>query len=244
MNWVLISVLAILVISIIRGYRKGFLRIAYSLVAWILMMAFTSWLTPYISDFLVENTGVYTTIEQNCEQRLREKANEKVEEQTQETKEEVSASDSEMKKLLSEFGIALPDSVGEKVCENIAGTAGELLEQSGVYESIAKGMADFILNGISFFLALLLAILISRVIERCLALFSRIPILGGINRLLGLFAGAVYGMCLICLAFYLIAICSSSEFGKFAYSYIQENGMLLYLYENNPLVTLIMSFFS
>ena len=242
MNWVFISVLVVLVVSVIRGYRKGFLRIAYSLIAWMLMLVFTSWITPYISDFLVENTKVYATIEQKCEQQLKDKAQEKVEEQTNESQEALS-SDSEIKKILSEFGIALPESVGEKVCENVANSAGELLEQSGVYESIAKGMADFIINGLSFFLALILAILISHIIERFLDLFSRIPILGGINRALGLFAGGVYGMCLIWLAFSLIAICSSSEIGRFFYSYIQENALLLYLYEKNPLVTLFMSFF-
>lgn len=113
MNWVFISVLVVLVVSVIRGYRKGFLRIAYSLIAWMLMMVFTSWITPYISDFLVENTKVYATIEQKCEQQLKDKAQEKVEEQTNESQAALS-SDSEIKKMLSEFGIALPESVGKR----------------------------------------------------------------------------------------------------------------------------------
>lgn len=38
MNWVLLLVLLILGYNIIRGYRKGFLRIVYSLVSWVIVL--------------------------------------------------------------------------------------------------------------------------------------------------------------------------------------------------------------
>ena len=40
MNWVLIIVLLTLALCVIHGYCKGFLRIVYSLVAWLLALVF------------------------------------------------------------------------------------------------------------------------------------------------------------------------------------------------------------
>lgn len=42
MNWVLLLVLLILGYNIIRGYRKGFLRIVYSLVSWVIVLTFVT----------------------------------------------------------------------------------------------------------------------------------------------------------------------------------------------------------
>ena len=58
MNWVLLLVLLILGYNIIRGYRKGFLRIVYSLVSWVIVLTFVTVTTPYINTYLME----YTTL--------------------------------------------------------------------------------------------------------------------------------------------------------------------------------------
>ena len=53
MNWVLLLVLLILGYNIIRGYRKGFLRIVYSLVSWVIVLTFVTVATPYINTYLM-----------------------------------------------------------------------------------------------------------------------------------------------------------------------------------------------
>lgn len=40
MNWVLMLVLLVLVCCAIYGYTKGFLRIVFSLVAWVIVLVF------------------------------------------------------------------------------------------------------------------------------------------------------------------------------------------------------------
>ena len=49
MNWVLMLVLLVLVCCAIYGYTKGFLRIVFSLVAWVIVLVFVSWATPHVS---------------------------------------------------------------------------------------------------------------------------------------------------------------------------------------------------
>jgi pyrroline-5-carboxylate reductase len=72
MNLLLILVLALFVGNIIWGYKKGFLRVAYSLVAWVILLAAVSWVTPYVSEFVVNSTEIDTSIQQGITTKLQE----------------------------------------------------------------------------------------------------------------------------------------------------------------------------
>ena len=72
MNLLLVAVLALFVGNIIWGYKKGFLRVAYSLVAWIILLAVVSWATPYVSEYVVNSTEIDTTMQQEITVKLQE----------------------------------------------------------------------------------------------------------------------------------------------------------------------------
>ena len=71
MNWLLVGVLFTLAFCTIKGYQKGFIRVAFSLVSFFLVIAFVTWAEPYISDYLENNTGIYTAIQEKCEEQLK-----------------------------------------------------------------------------------------------------------------------------------------------------------------------------
>lgn len=231
MNWVLILVLVILAYNVIRGYHKGFLRIVYSLVAWIVVLAFVMWSTPYINQFLLQNTSVYEKIEARCEEKLQENAEEKTEEELADQNNE-----------LAELGINLPDAAWNNIVDKTAGAADELLESTGVYKQMAGALANFVVEGISFFIALIGAWIVVQMIAQVLGIVSKIPILKGANRFLGIFAGAIYGLVLIWVGFYIVALCSTSDAGAAIVSYIYDSDFLKFLYENNFVLTLILYF--
>ena len=124
------------------------------------------------------------------------------------------------------------------ISEKTADLAGEALDASGIYAQVSVGMADFILNGISFFIAFAVGMIVLHFFSGILGIVSRIPIIRGINKYLGTVAGAIYGW----IAFYVIALCSTSEVGGALISYIYESPFLTYIYENNLIVALIMMF--
>lgn len=62
MNWLLIVVLAILIICMIDGYRKGFVRVLISLLSIILTIILVGVVNPYISDFLIDKTPLSESI--------------------------------------------------------------------------------------------------------------------------------------------------------------------------------------
>lgn len=61
-----IAVAAIILLFAAAGYRKGFVKKFAALVSLLLSVALVSAILPWITDFLKENTPVYTMIEEQC----------------------------------------------------------------------------------------------------------------------------------------------------------------------------------
>lgn len=253
MNWVLISVIVIIVGNIIAGHHRGFLRMVYSLVSWIIVMAFVLYATPYINTYLVEHTHIYERIQEHCAEQVRSSAQKKADqkaaeisdtdsEDAGETLENTDSTANDMEKTLAELGVNLPGSVLDRITEKTGDAANEFLETSGIYDEIAKEITNFVVKGIAVILAIIAAQIVVQIISQLLGIISHIPVLSGVNRTLGIFAGGIYGLMIVWIAFYIIALCSTSEIGGMLVSYIYESRLLTYLYENNLVLTLIMSF--
>lgn len=70
---------------------------------------------------------------------------------------------------------------------------------------------------------------------------AHLPVLKETNRKLGAAAGAIKGIVVLWLAFYLISLFGSSEQGAAA-GYIDDSIVLSFLYQNNILLVIIMKF--
>lgn len=217
MNWLLVIVLAILLFCAVRGWRRGFLRILYSLVSVIFLIGLMAYATPHISNFVKENTGIYTSIQERCTEMIRGRAEAGLESAAGEA---------------TVAGIPLPD----RISSYIMGTGETVLEDSGVYDAAGGKAADWLLAGIAFFLALILALIIVNVIGKVLDIANKIPVIKGINRTLGIFAGLLQGFILIWLAFLFLAMIAGTSAGEACINFIDENFFLKYLYYHNALL--------
>lgn len=232
MNWVLIIVLFVLAVSAILGYYKGVLRIAYSLAAWVIVLVFVTWAAPHINRILAENTSMDEKLLNYCEETLRLTADAQTDAWTME-----SGND------LTELGIQLPGTVLERILQKADDTADDFLEESGAYEKMAHGLAGFLMNGICFMIALLLSWIVVGILSQAIGIVSKIPVIKGVNQLLGFWAGGIYGLVLVWIGFYLVALTSAGETGRMIVSYIYQSPLLTYLYENNLVLTLILRYF-
>ena len=232
MNWVLIIVLFVLAASAILGYYKGVLRIAYSLAAWVIVLVFVTWATPYIDRILTENTSIDEKLLSYCEETLR---------QTADTQTDTGNVENESD--LAELGVQLPGTVLDGILQKADDTADEFLEESGAYEKMAQGIAGFLMSGISFIIALVISWLIVGMLSQAIGIASKIPVIKGVNQLLGFLAGGIYGLILVWIGFYLVALTSAGETGRTIVSYIYQSPLLTYLYENNLVLTLILRYF-
>ena len=132
MNWLLIIIVLLLALCVVNGYRKGFLRMMYSMVSWVIMFALVTWATPYINTFLRDNTSIYQTIAVYCEQQIREKTEKQIEQETAAVTGEVAdetqpaagqqaggvEQNNGQPADLTKLGVKLPDSVMNNISEN------------------------------------------------------------------------------------------------------------------------------
>ena len=215
MNWLLVVVLVILAGHTIKGYRRGLLRVLFSVASLLITVLFVAWATPYVSNFLKENTKIYQKVETKCEQKVRK-----------DTKEQIVQKEEKSTGLLEEYGIRLPKSIEEKLFGN-------------VYKAMAEPLAQLAVDGIAFFVSLIVCAIILHLIGGVLDIASELPVIKGINQVLGLGAGLLYGLLLVWLFFYFVAVMQAFPFGQSLLAMIQQSEFLTALYEDNMLAYVV-----
>lgn len=240
MNWLLIIVILVLAGNIVWGFSKGFLRVIYSMLAWIAILVFVTWATPYVANVLTEKTNIDNRIETNLDEKLHELVIGDTNGQKEE-REPDAQNPGQGKKNYRDLQMKLPDAVTNKLFDTNK-IADQILEGSGAYDVVAGRATDLVMRVISFVLVLLIAVISFHLLSVVLKVVEKLPLIGGINRLLGLFAGLVKGILIIWLAFAIIAMAGTTDIGIALISYIYESPLLIWAYENNFVLTLLMTF--
>ena len=231
MNWLLIIVILVLAGNIVWGFSRGFLRVIYSMLAWIAILVFVTWATPYVANVLTEKTNIDNRIESNLDEKLHELVIGDTNGQ-KEDREPDAQNPGQGKKNYRDLQMKLPDAVTNKLFDTNK-IADQILEGSGAYDVVAGRATDLVMRVISFVLVLLIAVISFHLLSVVLKVVEKLPLIGGINRLLGLFAG---------LAFAIIAMAGTTDIGIALISYIYESPLLIWIYENNFVLTLLMTF--
>lgn len=122
----------------------------------------------------------------------------------------------------------------EKTFQARLGTGLEFLVSQG-----AEATAELILKGIVFIIALIVVIVLLRIVYRLLGLANRIPIIKGINRILGMIGGAVEAYILVSLFFLFVSVIAGSQLGILLTGYIEDNEFLSFLYYYNVLINAV-----
>ncbi len=187
MNWMLIIVIIIFIWGVFRGWRRGLLRLLFSLVSIIVLIWLFSAINPYISTFLTEHTGLYDRIETWCAGLFEER-------------------------LGSGLGL-------------LTGAA-------------ADTAAEWILKGMSFLITFIIALIIVMIVLRLLGLVNKVPVLGKVNKILGLFGGALEGYLVVSLVMLLVSLIAGTGLGVTLTQNIDDNTFLSFLYYNNFLLQL------
>lgn len=238
MNWLLIIVILVLAGNIVWGFSKGFLRVVYSMLAWVAILVFVTWATPYVADMLVQKTNIDNRIEASFSEKLHELVMGGNEDDTQA---DTQNTDDAKAKPYSELQMKLPDAVTQKLFDTNK-VADQFLAGSGAYEAVAGRATDMAMQVIAFVLVLLIALISFHLLSVILKVVEKLPLIGGINHTLGLFAGLVKGILIIWLAFAIIAMAGTTEIGIALISFIYESPLLVWIYENNFILTVLMAF--
>lgn len=245
MNWLLILVILVLAGNIVWGFSKGFLRVVYSMLAWVAILVFVTWATPYVADMLVRKTNIDNRIEAGFSEKLHKlvagDSTDDTQTGTEREETDTKNPDDAKAKPYSDLQMKLPDAVTQKLFDTNK-VADRFLTGSGAYDLVAGRATDLAMRVIAFLLVLLIALISFHLLSVILKVVEKLPLIGGINRTLGIFAGLVKGILIIWLAFAIIAMAGTTEIGTALISFIYESPLLIWIYENNFILTILMAF--
>lgn len=214
----------------LHGYIKGLVRVVFSLVSIFLTIVLAAWMTPYVSEILAK-TSIYQNIQEKCVESIREKTSAEVEQQTG-------------GQPLQIAGIEIPEEWQELLAQTTEGVADSLLEESGIYEEAGNYVAGVIINAMSCVLTFIIVFLVLRILINILDIVAKLPVLNCMNHLGGTVAGALEGIIVIWILFFVITLCQSSEFCQGLLGDINRNSFLKILYENNLVEHILMQVIS
>ncbi len=228
MNWLYIAVMGYIVFSALRGFHKGFFRVAYSLAAWLITIVFIGLAVPAARDMIVEHTTIAVQIEKTSEKYIRKQINQMIEDGT----------------LAQNAGLpwlSLPESVLKKTGSGTKKAIIAALEAQGVYKKLAKAAAESVISLIAFTIAMAVIQVILFLIRKNLNLISKLPGVNIANMILGFCAGVVKAFVVIWAVFALIKACEMLPASAGLIRMIEENAVLKGLYEQNRVLELVES---
>lgn len=234
MNWLLILLLVVTILSVIAGYYRGFVRTAISMVFMILVLILSGWLSPYIGKALEEHTPVAEGIHDACRNMVAEM----LEEQSG----SISANgEMEQQELLNMLGLP---------AELLGGVLSTEQLQTGQEEAIqvfAEQTADVLTNlavdAIVFLVSFAAAWIVVCIVRRVADIFTELPVLGFVNRVCGGVLGMIRALFWVWIFFLVLTVFSGTEWGNFCLQAIREDSVLLFLYRNNLILKFLLGAF-
>lgn len=223
MNLLLIAALVLFAGNIYWGYKKGFLRVAYSLVAWIICLAVVSWATPYVTDLVVNTTEIDTTLQQEITVKLQDMVAD------------------------VDVDIQLPEMISTKVlgieaADGVNGAIDQALLKTGAYAEVALNLAMLVINAGCFIAVLIVTKIALAIVEKILGFIHKLPLIGSADKILGIAAGAIKALIITWFVMAVVGLLATTENGAAIVAMIYESAPLVWLYENNIILKMILSF--
>lgn len=220
MNWILIVVIAIVTVLGAVGYRKGLIKMVFSLISTIAALVIAALFSPVVAGVMKSNEEIVAFIDEKVGVLVdftSEEATEKVE--------------SEQESLIAR--LPLPETIKESLLENNTVDTYLDLQVENFEGYVRRQIANVIMNAIAFVITLVIATIVLWFLCNALNLLAKLPLLRQINQVTGLAAGLAEGVLLVWILFVVLTMFAGSEFGRDAMEMIAENPILDYLYKNN-----------
>ena len=231
MNILSIVILLIVLLFMVRGYRKGLVQMVASMTTLILAIFLVSIATPHISNVLKTRTPVYNMIEEKCEDLIKsgtDQISSKIEE--------------------SEWieNLKVPGFLQELIKENNNTVSYEKMNVDSFGEYISHFLATMILNVVSYIITFIAALILIKVIAGALGLLTHLPVIHSMNRILGAVMGLIQSLLLIWLFLLAVTLFGNTEWGDYIMKMINDSSVLTALYDANIYIGIfdnIMKFF-
>lgn len=250
-------VIVIFLLFMIRGYRRGLIKSLASVISLATSLALVSFVTPYVSQFLQEQTPVYTYVMEKCQESFTvtlDEANEKTTEAESETEEGevtlkkeksndtvgnvVGAVSSQLQKNAIDE-LPLPSVLKNLLIRNNTEKIYKELAVNSFNDYVPKFMANLIMNIISFVVTWIIVASFIWLAVMTLDVIANLPIIHGVNQMLGLLLGAGQALVIVWIVFLAITVLASTAIGKQLMEMIEKSVLLSQIYNGNVFLKLL-----
>ncbi len=230
-NWLSIAAGVYLLGMILYGHRRGFIRLAVSMVAVILSLTIARVSLPVVTGFLKENTALQQTISESIKKSINL-------EQEEIPADEVLETPSAQRLLIE--SLELPKNMKEALIENNNSEMYQALGVNAFTDYIGGYLADVILSSLGSVILFSLIYMVIKLLVGWLDIISKLPILSGINQIAGALLGGMEGLVFLWLACLVITAFPSTGWGLALLGQIEASKWLSFLYNHNLLNLMVL----
>ena len=253
MYYLLFSCGAIMLLSVIIGFRRGLLKSLLRVIALIIAIGAAYFLSPIVVDLLYEKTDwderleqqIYTKIESGIHKQVAdelENAGVKAEDIAEVAKEETRHIMEEATDKATQIemirNMQIPDAIKDLLVENNNEGIYKSLNVDGFYRYMSAFLTKIVMNVVgtagTYFLVLIILLIICWLIGRAI---KDVPILAGIDKIGGIILGAVVGLGIIWLFMAIAFVVLRGSYSNM----IGDNPILMFLDQNNIFIKLLMN---
>ena len=211
---ILIGVLAVLAICGFIGYKQGMVKILLSMVAMLVTYILAASLTIPVSAALKATTPAYDVIENSVSNMV----------------EESNVTSSSIEKL------NLPAQIEEKIME------GATAVNEGFNKYLVETLSNLILKALTFVVLIIVIYIAVCIVIKVFDFVSKLPLIKNVNQTGGLAIGLVQGLLIIWLGCLVVTAFSDKAWAQETFRQINDNALLTFIYENNPIIYLLTKF--
>ena len=229
-NAFLIIVTLVLIGCTVLGGIKGFVHTIFTMFSLFIIIVVTGLLSPYVSDYIKDHTGLPERVRRGVEEKIDLKS--KIKSGTSSKREDlidmIDAPD-QLKDIIKEKG----QQAGDAFSATTDAATSKLVD--GIYSRIT----ELIISAIAYLFTFAVVGVIVIVAGLLLDIMAKLPGIKQANALLGAIIGLAQGYLVVSLLYIAATAFAATEIGQSVINMVDENQILTWFYNNNPVVNIV-----
>lgn len=223
MNSLDMIILVIVIVFALAGYFRGLINTLFNMLSFVISMAVTYFVFPYVSRFIIIKTSFAD--------KLAEKISSAFKFDSMITE---SMSKSDQLNMIQSLG--LPKGTKEMLINNNNSDVFKLMDVTSFKEYISKSLASFAINIIVFVALFFVISILLTILVKLLNLLTEVTHLDQANKLGGAVLGTLMGLLFVFVGLAVLAFVVSTKNQGNLYTLIDQSIIGKYLSDNNPVV--------
>ncbi len=233
-HWIDLFLLIMILLNCLICYKRGMLLSIYKAVSFILTIWLAWMLHPVVKGFIIKYTRLLDIIKDKIAPMLQRILVEQAV-----TPEEVMATEQTQTSFVE--GLNIPSLFKNSIMEEIKTRVTESFTE--FCDFVAKNIAEICVSIIAILFVIILVTIILGTLKGVLKFISDIPVIGFVNKVLGIVFGFIIGIMQIWLVYCILILFSTSKLLEPVFHSIQSSTVAKYLYENNVIYFAILRVF-